>query len=235
MLNLKNQKAITSLSGILIGAVVLLLLSNIATISYLFSQNKKSINEENQKNLEEIQNLDSSKQINEPKFESSNSSIEPTLSNQQNHSREQLKEQPQNLTAGEIYVDWYEWPAIVSIWDIFNYDLVEKAIHAYNSQEENQYNKLTASPEEFVKKFNIYESGVIDKGAFAGDKFYVITALPDGPSWHDPMYRVIYHQEKAIIISKYSDELWQGAIDMTQKQSRQKKKFLLSSLQLITR
>ncbi|MFH1712763.1 MAG: hypothetical protein ABH896_01055, partial [Candidatus Jacksonbacteria bacterium] len=205
---LKNQKAIASLSGILIGAVVLLVLTNIATVYYLISRN--------QKNLAEVQNIDSSEQIIDLESEAPDLSTGPFLPDQQNQPdqpTEKLTEQPQNLTAGEILIDWYEWPAEVSAWDIFNYGLVEQAIDAYNNKEENQYNKLTVSPEEFVKKFSIYEAGIISQGAFAGDKFYVITAMPDGPSFHDPLYRVIVDQEKAIIISKYSDKLWSGAIE----------------------
>ncbi|MDD3284423.1 MAG: hypothetical protein PHZ07_02410 [Patescibacteria group bacterium] len=105
------------------------------------------------------------------------------------------------LKDGEILIEWSEWPASKTGWDIFNYQKMQdflKDDEFFKNTDENISN--------LISSFSVLKVGKIIEGSYTGNDLYIVTFQPEGPI-RVQMLRVIKDNDDLIVIGKNSDQL----------------------------
>ncbi|MCB9802628.1 hypothetical protein H6761_01235 [Candidatus Nomurabacteria bacterium] len=157
--------------------VILLIISNLLTVYFLFNKKNSEINLENQQNI----NI-----INQNIINGTNSS-----------------EEEEELATNEIRVDWKNWLAKISnANEIFG----EKTSNLNESLLNNQnFIDNYGSLYEFVyNRVSFYNAGTIAEGPYQGKDLYLATLPCEGPCLSNGISRIINNDGELIIIKNES-------------------------------
>ncbi|MDP3900447.1 MAG: hypothetical protein Q8Q23_05190 [bacterium] len=189
----KNQKEIFNV--ILITAVVILVISNIATIFYFYKQKQSK---------EPIMSVDSSLEVVDKNIKSDNNSlVENEIVDDAQVVENAPVELKKDFTEGEIVVEWNEWLVDASYWQVFQNQLLNDSFEG-----EKNYQGKELTPIDFFSNFDFYEAGNVKEGIYNGGILYIMVVHPEGPSFRNYLYRIVKINEEVILLSGYSDEVW---------------------------
>ncbi|MCG2690561.1 hypothetical protein L6249_00625 [Candidatus Parcubacteria bacterium] len=195
----EQQNNKLKINNILAAVIALLLITNIASAYFLFAVKKAdndSVGNKEQKTADKVIDNGEGDQSSPTDYSIDNNAggaLEEESADMEN----------KNLTESEIIVEWNEMPIITtSYWPVFDYDTARDKIESYNKK-----NNENTNADEYLKKFNIYKSGRVKQGIYAGKDLYILTFTPEWPS-EDMLFRVIKNDNELIFLAKHSDEPW---------------------------
>ena len=104
-----------------------------------------------------------------------------------------------DLTEGEIFMSWNEWPTIVNHYDVFNGLELKPILEA----EED----FSGTYESLMDRVKVYKIGTVEQGPYQDNTLYMVSVRPDGIAFRDNLYRVIKDADRnTILLTKHSDD-----------------------------